>query len=60
MSKEILMTPREAARALDIRLDTIYALIWAGKLAARKQEGRWLVSPKSVEARLKQREARNG
>ena len=59
MNKELTMTPREAARALEIRLDTIYGLIWASKLRAKKSEGRWLVSAKAVEERLRQREARN-
>ena len=59
MAKEMNMTPREAARALEIRLDAIYSLIWAGKLTARKRDGRWLIPAKSVEERAKKREARN-
>ena len=55
------LTPREAARRLRIRLDLTYALIWAGKLEARKQEGRWLIPASAVEARLRKRqEVRDG
>jgi excisionase family DNA binding protein len=50
----------EAARTLDIGLDYLYGLIWTGKIVAHKVENRWRVSMASVEARLKEREARNG
>ena len=46
-------TPREAAQRLRVRLDVVYALLWAGKLPARKQDGRWLIPASAVEARLK-------
>ena len=54
------VTPRQAAKELGIRLDATYSLIWAGKLTARKLNGRWFVSPDSVQQRQKKREARNG
>ncbi len=58
MSKELTTT--EAARRLGIRLDYLTMLLRSGKLAARKEDGRWLVSAESVAARLEMQEARNG
>ncbi len=49
------LSPREAAERLRVRLDTLYALIWAGKLEAHKLDGRWRIPFSAVEARLKQR-----
>jgi excisionase family DNA binding protein len=48
------MTPRAAAQLLGVRLDSIYPLIWAGKLAAQKVDGRWRIPSHAVEQRLKQ------
>jgi hypothetical protein len=59
MTRTIEMTPRQAAQKLGMRLDSIYSLIWAGRLIAFKRDGRWWVAASSVDARLKQREARN-
>lgn len=42
----------EAARKLGVGLDYVYALVWVGKLSARKVDGRWLVDSDSVAARL--------
>ena len=53
------ISPREAARRLGVRLDSIYSMLWTDRLAARKHEGRWLVSSQAVEARLKERDGRN-
>ncbi|MHB8501415.1 MAG: helix-turn-helix domain-containing protein [Candidatus Acidiferrales bacterium] len=50
------VTPREMAQRLGIRLDTAYGLIWAGRIAANKRDGRWLISSEAVEARAKQRQ----
>jgi excisionase family DNA binding protein len=50
------MSPREAAQTLGIRLDAVYSLIWAGRLLAEKQNGRWLVSRGAVDARARDRE----
>jgi hypothetical protein len=60
MRKQQVLKPREAAQALGTRLDSIYSAIWAGKLTARKQDGRWLIPISAIEERLKDREARNG
>ncbi len=51
MKTKTHLMPREAARILGIRLDSLYPLIWAGKLAAKKSEGRWLIPRSEVEAR---------
>ena len=59
MKKEEMLKPREAARVLGTRLDSIYSAIWAGKLTAKKQDGRWLIPASAIEARLKGREVRN-
>ncbi len=50
----------QASRTLGITLDAIYRLIYAGKLAARKSEGKWLIPVADVESRLKARKERNG
>jgi hypothetical protein len=44
-------SPRQAAHALGIRLDSVYALLWAGKILAEKRDGRWVVSAEDVERR---------
>jgi excisionase family DNA binding protein len=60
MAKEKPLNPREVARKLGIRLDTVYTAIWAGKLPATKQEGRWSIPASAVDERLKSRETKNG
>lgn len=60
MSKEKGLSPREAAQRLHIRLDSVYSLIWAGKLEAHKLDGRWCVPLDAVDMRLKTREATGG
>ncbi len=52
------LKPRESALRLGIRLDATYALIWAGKLEARKVDGCWLIPEEAVEARRKMRAQR--
>ena len=49
------LTPRVAAQRLGIRLDAVYAAIWAGRLTAHKKDGRWYVPSSEVEKRLKAR-----
>jgi hypothetical protein len=49
------LSPRQAAHALGIRLDSLYALLWAGKLTAEKHNGRWRVCADSVNRRRAQR-----
>lgn len=46
------MTPRRAAQRLGIRLDAVYALIWAGRLPAHKKDGRWCIRAADIEKRL--------
>ncbi len=53
MRKE--MTARQAAQRLGVRLDVVYALLWAGKLAGHRRDGRWLIPLAGIEARLKAR-----
>lgn len=45
------VSPREAAQMLGVRLETVYGLVWVGRLEANKHEGRWLISRSAVEAR---------
>lgn len=49
----------EAARQLGLGLNYLYVLLRTGKLAARRVDGRWLVSVDAVADRLKNREAYN-
>jgi excisionase family DNA binding protein len=49
------ITPKEAARMLGVRLDHLYPLIWAGKLEARKVDGRWLIPQTAVQTLAEKR-----
>lgn len=49
----------EAARKLGITLDALYRLIYAGRLPARKEGRKWLISASSVEERIKKKEMKN-
>jgi excisionase family DNA binding protein len=49
---------REAAQILGVRLDTLYGLIWAGKLPAEKEDGRWLIDGAAIEKRRKKQGSR--
>jgi len=60
MSKGKDVSPREAAQRLSIRLDSVYSLIWAGKLQAHKLDGRWRVSSEAVDTRLKSKDTTDG
>jgi excisionase family DNA binding protein len=60
MSKRKDLAPKEAAQRLSVRLDSVYSLIWAGKLEAHKLDGRWRVSADAVDERLRAREAGRG
>ena len=51
----VTVTPRQAALILGIRLDSVYSLIWAGRLAAEKCDGRWRVDRAAAEARIRDR-----
>ena len=60
MSKTKEISAREAAVRLGLRLDSLYALIWAGKLQAHKLDGRWRIPAAAVEERLRARETPGG
>lgn len=50
-----------AARQRGCRLDTLYQLLRAGRIpGAEKRDGRWLIPKSAIEARLRQRELREG
>ena len=56
MGKELSVV--EATRRLGVSLDAIYKLIYAGKLPARKTDGRWRIPVAAVEERVKAQAAR--
>ena len=60
MSKPRERSPREVAQMLQIRLDAVYSLIWAGTLEAHKLDGRWRIPAEAVDLRLKTKEAIRG
>ena len=60
MKKQQMLKPREAAQALGTRLDAVYSAIWAGRLEAIKQDGRWLIPVSAVNDKLRNREVKNG
>jgi len=60
MKQSSALTPRKAAQTLRIGLDSVYALIWSGKLRAKKVEGRWMINAWDVDARRRNREAHRG
>jgi excisionase family DNA binding protein len=48
--KQCLLTTKEAAKSLGLRLGTLYGLIWDEVIAAKKDEkGAWLVDCESLE-----------
>jgi excisionase family DNA binding protein len=52
------ISARKAAQQLGIRLDAVYALIWAGRLPARKVNGLWQIPSSAVDERIKTQAAR--
>lgn len=58
--KQEIVTPRAAAQRLAIGIDSVYALLWSGKLAGKRVDGRWLIPAEAVAARLRAKEARRG
>lgn len=58
MEKEL--TVIATARRLGLTLDAVYRAIYSGRLPARKQAGRWLISASAIAARLKRRQVTNG
>jgi excisionase family DNA binding protein len=55
MTKQKELSAIEAARRLNVGLDYLYSLLWAGKLQGRKVGKRWQISAVEIEARLKKR-----
>ncbi len=53
MPKKTEFSAIEAARRLGINLDYLYRLLLTGRIQGRKQDGRWVVPFKAVEAKLK-------
>jgi len=45
----------EAARKLGISLDSIYRLLYSGKLVGTKTDGKWQIPTATVEDRLRKR-----
>jgi excisionase family DNA binding protein len=58
MKRPNAFTPREAAQRLGVCLDSVYSLLWSGKLPATRIDGRWQISAQAVEERLRARAAR--
>ena len=52
MSNGYTLTLRDAAQALGISRQRVYVLVTTGKLDAKRFGRMWLVTPKSVQARL--------
>ncbi len=52
MAKHFEVTPKEAAQRLGVGLSHAYQLIWAGRLRARRDDGRWLIPISAIEERL--------
>ncbi len=53
MSKKTECSAIEAARRLGINLDYLYRLLLTERIQGRKVDGRWVVTVKAVEAKLK-------
>jgi excisionase family DNA binding protein len=51
------LSVRDAAQVLGVRLDSLYALIWAGKIPAEKRDGRWRIAAAAIEKRKKERDS---
>jgi excisionase family DNA binding protein len=46
------MTVADVSRKLGIRVETVYKLLYSGRLQATKKDGMWQIDAESVEARL--------
>jgi excisionase family DNA binding protein len=53
MAKLEDFTIREAAKRLDLTLNYLYQLVWSGKLAAHRRDGRWSIPAEAIEGRLR-------
>lgn len=60
MGRKKNLAPKEAARRLKTRLDSVYSLIWAGKLEAHKIDGKWRIPVHAVEQRARRRSVEHG
>jgi hypothetical protein len=54
------LTAVEAAKEAGIRLDVLYPMLRASRLAARKVDGRWLIEAASLAAHIAKRQQRKG
>ena len=58
-NRNVTVGVREAAQLLGTRLESIYLLVWAGKLPAEKDpSGIWKIPTEAVEARKRLRRDR--
>jgi excisionase family DNA binding protein len=46
------MTTRQTAMRLRVSLNQVYALIWSGKLAAKREKDGWRIPVAAVNARI--------
>jgi predicted site-specific integrase-resolvase len=51
------MTVSETSRKLGVNVETVYKLLYSGRLKAVKRDGIWDIDSRSVEQRIKQKEA---
>ena len=51
MEEQVTLTPAEFARSAGLSLGYVYALLWAGRLAAQKNDGTWAISASELERR---------
>jgi excisionase family DNA binding protein len=54
------LTVRETARQLGCTLKYVYDQVYSGRLPGSKAGKQWQIPAQSVQARLKEREVRNG
>lgn len=49
MDEQLAITPEEAAKRLSLGRSTVYKLIAAGELPARRLGGRWVIPVRALE-----------
>jgi excisionase family DNA binding protein len=47
------LSPRQTAVRLGVSLNAVYALLWAGKLAATRTDDRWQIACSAVDERIR-------
>ncbi len=52
------LSAAEATRKLGITMDALYRLIYAAKLPAKKEGGKWRIPAKAVEDRIRAKAAK--